>query len=338
MATRSVATVFGGSGFIGRYVVKRLAHAGYVVRVAVRDPEGALFLKPMGAVGQVVPLYADLRLEATVARAVDGADVVVNLVGILAERRSGDFAAIQGEGAGRVARLAAAAGVGSLVQVSAIGADPASPSAYASSKARGEQAVQEAFPGAVILRPSIVFGPEDNFYNRFAAMAQLLPVMPVIHGETKWQPVYVGDVADAAMAALGLPAGTPRVYELGGPDQWTFRQILVWILHQVQRHRLLVTVPMGLARLQASILEKLPGKLLTTDQLLMLAKDNVVTPGMPGLAELGVVPTPAEMVVPAYLRRYRLGGDKRPLALESSSRSDSDLSMRSIADTSPSGP
>jgi uncharacterized protein YbjT (DUF2867 family) len=329
MATRSVATVFGGSGFIGRYVVKRLAAAGHVVRVAVRDPQAALFLKPMGAVGQVVPLFADLGQEGTVARATEGADLVVNLVGILAEARHGDFERVQAEGAGRVARLAAASGVGALVQLSAIGAATDSPSRYATSKAKGEQAVQAAFPGAVVLRPSVVFGPEDAFFNRFGAMAQMLPVMPVFSGETRLQPVYVGDVADAVMAALRLPQAAPRVYELGGPDIWTFRQLITWILHHTGRHRPLIAVPPGLARLQATILEKLPGKLLTNDQLHMLATDNVATPGMPGLTELGVVPTPADLVVPAYLDRYRQGGLKRRVLPEDTDRTGPDLSVRS---------
>jgi NADH dehydrogenase len=327
MATRSVATVFGGSGFIGRYVVKRLAAAGHVVRVAVRDPEAALFLKPMGAVGQIVPLFANITQDGTVQRAVEGADLVVNLVGILAEPKRGDFARVQGEGAGRIAKLSAAAGVGALVQLSAIGADAASPSFYAASKAQGEQAVQAAFPGAVILRPSVVFGPEDAFYNRFGQIAQLSPFMPVICGATKLQPVYVGDVADAVMAALTLPAGAPRIYELGGPDIWTFRDILVWILHQTGRHRRLVDVPMGVAKFQASVLEKLPGKLLTNDQLLLLARDNVATPGMPGLAELGIVATPVDLVVPAYIDRYRQGGGKRPLPPGFDDKAGSGLSV-----------
>ena len=326
MATRSVATVFGGSGFVGRYVVKRLAAAGHIVRVAVRDPEAALFLKPMGAVGQIVPLFANLQQDGTVARAVEGADLVVNCVGILAERRRGDFDRIQHEGAARVARQAAAVGVGALVHVSAIGADPASPSAYAASKGRGEQAVQAAFPRAVILRPSIVFGPEDQFYNRFGRLAQVSPVMPVICGDAKFQPVYVGDVADAAMASLALPATAPRLYELGGPDIWTFRDILVWILHHTGRHRRLFEVPMGLARLQAAVLENLPGKLLTRDQLLMLARDNIATPGVPGLAELGIVPTPVDLVVPAYLQCYRHGGGRLPLPTAGADRSEMALS------------
>lgn len=310
-ATRNVATVFGGSGFIGRYVVKRLAQRGYVVRVAVRDPEAALFLKPMGAVGQVVPLFAAVTEEATVARAVEGADCVVNLVGILAEERRGAFDAVHAEGAGRIARLAAAAGASRLVHVSAIGADPASPSRYGASKARGEALVRAAFPAAVILRPSVVFGPEDQFFNRFAALAQLLPVMPVIAGDTRIQPVYVGDVADAVIAVLDRPGLAGGLYELGGPGVFSLRGILRYILSVTRRNRRPITIPGSLARLEASILERLPGRLLTRDQLLMLARDNVVALGMPGLPELGIVPTPVELVVPSYLRRYRPGGGKR---------------------------
>jgi uncharacterized protein YbjT (DUF2867 family) len=310
MATRSVATVFGGSGFIGRYVVKRLAARGYVVRVAVRDPEAALFLKPMGVVGQVVPLYAPLQQEADVQRAVEGASLVVNLVGVLAERRSGDFQHVHGDGAGRVARLAAAAGVARLVHVSAIGADPASRSRYGASKAAGEQAVQAAFPGATILRPSLVFGPEDSLFNRFATMAQRLPVMPVICGGTRFQPVYVGDVADAVMAGLTLD-DVAGVYELGGPRVLSMRELLSYVLAQTERHRPLVSVPMGIARLQAAVLGHLPGKLLTTDQLRMLERDNVVASGAAGLAALGLVATPMDLVVPAYLRRFRPGGGRK---------------------------
>jgi NADH dehydrogenase len=313
MATRSVATVFGGSGFIGRYVVKRLAQKGYVVRVAVSDPEAALFLKPMGAVGQVVPLYASVTNEPTVHRAVQNADLVVNLVGILTESRKASFQAIHTEGAGLVARLAAAVGARQFVHVSAIGADLASQSRYASSKAAGEQAVRQAFPGATILRPSIVFGPEDAFFNRFGAMARMLPVMPVIAGATRMQPVYVGDVADAVMAALMRQDTAGAVYELGGPRVWTFREILAYVLKETHRRRRLVEVPMGLARLQAIVMELLPGKPLTRDQLLMLSRDNVVTAGMPSLADLGIVPTPVELVVPAYLRRFQPGGGRRAL-------------------------
>ena len=310
MATVGIATVFGGSGFVGRYVVKRLAQRGYVVRVAVRDPEAAQFLKTMGTVGQIVLLKAPVTHEAGVARAVQGADLVVNLVGILAESGSATFQAIHADGAGRVARLAAAAGVSRLVHVSALGADPASPSRYGASKAAGEQAVRQGFPGVTILRPSVVFGPEDNFFNRFAGMARMVPVMPVIAGDTKFQPVYVGDVADAILAALTRADAVGGLYELGGPRTLTMRALLTYIMKEAGHVRPMIALPMGLARLQAAILEKLPGKLLTRDQLSMLARDNVVTSGMPGLAELGVVPSPIESIVPFYLRRFRPGGKR----------------------------
>ncbi|MBU6497416.1 MAG: complex I NDUFA9 subunit family protein [Rhodospirillales bacterium] len=311
MTTRSVATVFGGSGFIGRYVVKRLAAAGHVVRVAVRDPEAALFLKPMGGVGQIVPLHAPLGDPASVARAVAGAGLVVNLVGILAERRAGDFRRVHAEGAGLVARAAAEAGTSRLVHVSAIGADPAAASLYARSKGEGEALVRAAFPRAAILRPSIVFGPEDGFFNRFAALAQISPIMPVICGAARFQPVYAGDVADAVMAALTRPEAAGQTYELGGPRVWAFRELLAYILAQTHRGARMIDVPLWVARLQARVLEHVPGKPLTRDQLLMLARDNVAAADMPGLAALGVVPTPVEMVVPGYVRRYRPGGGPR---------------------------
>ena len=311
MATRSVATVFGGSGFIGRYVVKRLAAQGHIVRVAGRRTEAARSAMMSGSVAQIVPLYVSLQNETAVQRAVEGADIVVNLVGILVERHAGDFARVQGEGAGRIARIAAAQGVHRLVQISAIGADSASPSAYARSKAEGEKAVQAAFPTATILRPSLVFGAEDKFFNRFGAMAMSLPVMPVICGDTRFQLVFVGDVADAIMAVLANPATAGHVFELGGPRVWTFREILSWILKETRRNRPLLEIPMGLARLQARIGELVPGKPFTRDQLLLLGRDNVVGAGMAGLLELGIVPTPVELVVPAYLDRYRAGGGKR---------------------------
>jgi NADH dehydrogenase len=312
MATRRVAAVFGGSGFIGRYVVKRLAHQGYVVRVAVRDPGSALFLKPTGAVGQVVPLYASVTNEATVRRAVEGADVAINLVGILAEGGSATFQSVHAEGAERIARLASASGAARLVQMSAIGADPASPSRYGASKGAAEQAVLAAFPSATILRPSLVFGIEDKFFNRFGEMARLFPFMPVIAGGTRMQPVYVCDVADAVMAALARPDACGRTYELGGPRVWTFREILAFILAQTRRDRRLVEIPMRVAGFQARIMQYLPGKPLTPDQLLMLAKDNVVAPGAAALSDLGIMATPAELIVPAYLSRFQPGGGKRP--------------------------
>ncbi len=311
MATRSVATVFGGSGFVGRYVVKRLAEADHIVRVAGRNTEAAKQLMTGARVGQVVPLGVSLTNEADVRRAVEDADIVVNLVGILAERRPGDFQRLQADGAGRVARFAAAAGVKRMVHVSAIGADPASPSLYARTKADGEAQVRAAMPGAVILRPSLVFGVEDQFFNRFGAMAMTLPVMPVIQGETRFQPVFVGDVADAVMAALTREDAPGQTYELGGPRVLTFREVLRYILAETRRHRPMIDVPPGFARLQARIGELIPGKPFTRDQLLLLSRDNVVAPGMPDLAALGLAATPIEAVVPDYLVRYRPGGGKR---------------------------
>jgi NADH dehydrogenase len=310
MATRNVATVFGGSGFIGRYVVKRLALAGHVVRVAVRDTEAALFLKPMGSVGQVVLLHTPVTDRAAVVRATEGATLVVNLVGILAERRHGDFQRVHGDAAGTIAAAAAAAGVRRLVHVSAIGADPAAASLYARSKGEGERAVRAACPAATILRPSVVFGAEDRFFNRFGTMAQLLPFMPVIAGATKFQPVFVADLADAVMAALIRREAAGQTYELGGPRVWSFRELLEFILQATHRRRRLIEIPPALAQLQAALLELVPGKPLTRDQLLLLQHDNVVTPGAAGLAELGITPTPVELVEPALLRRFQPGGGR----------------------------
>lgn len=314
MITRSVVTVFGGSGFIGRYVVKRLAEQGHVVRVAVRRAESAMFLKPMGTVGQIVPLAVSIGNEAETLRAVEGADWVINLIGILAEQRAGDFARIQTEGPARIARLAAANGVRRMVHVSAIGADPRSASRYGASKGEGERQVLAHFPAATILRPSIVFGPEDQFFNRFAEMARLLPFLPVISGASRFQPVYVGDVADAVMAALTLDGVGGQVFELGGPDILTMRELLASILRMTGRERPMIEVPMAIARLQAAVLQHVPGKPLTPDQLKMLESDNVVAAGANGFSELGLVATPMDLIVPGYLRRYKQGGGTKPAA------------------------
>jgi NADH dehydrogenase len=310
---RKVATVFGGSGFIGRYVVQLLAQQDYVVRVAVRDPAGARFLQTQGRVGQIVPLAASVTDPAAVARAVEGAEVVVNLVGILFERRQGDFDRLQGQAPGAVAAAAKAAGVAHFIHLSAIGADAASPSLYAKSKAAGEAGVRAAFPEATILRPSVVFGPEDQFFNRFAGMA-MLPVMPVVAGGTRFQPVYVGDVADAAVAAIADPAAHGKTFELGGPRVMTMREVLRFILDTTGRRRPMVDMPMGLMRFQAGLLQRLPKPPLTQDQLLLLGRDNVVGQGVPGFAELGIAPKSVEAVVPGYLKRFRPGGGRRDAA------------------------
>ena len=308
---RNVATVFGGTGFLGRYVVPRLRRQGYVVRVATRDPGGASFLRMQGPRGEVVPLFADLGRPETVARAIDGAKLVVNLVGILAEHKRGDFDRVHAEAAGRLAAEATRAGVTGFAQVSAIGADPNSDSAYGRSKAAGEAAVRGAFPGAAILRPSLVFGPEDKFFNRFASLAALSPVMPVIKGTTRMQPVYVDDVAHAIETVLVERRAGP--FELGGPAVMTFRSILEWILRETRRRRPLVAIPDGIAALQAAVAERLPGKPFTRDQLRMLGHDNVVSPGTADLVSLGITPMPIELVVPRYLDRYRQGGLRREM-------------------------
>ena len=326
MTMRKVATVFGGAGFLGRYVVQRLARRGFIVRVAGRDPIAAGALKPMGTVGQIVPIFAPVTDEGHVQRALEGATWAVNLVGILAERHAGDFDRIQGEAPGRIARLAAAAGVARLVHVSAIGSDPASPSAYGRSKAAGEQAVRQAFPAATILRPSLIFGPEDAFFNRFAGLARVAPVMPVIAGATRFQPVYVGDVADAVMAVIDRAEAAGATYELGGPEICSFRELMEAVLTWTGRRRKLVALPMGLARLQARLGELLPGKPFTRDQLAMLGRDNVVAAGMPGLAALGIVPTPMTLIVPEYLGRFRPGGGRRVWPEGAAERTGPDVS------------
>ena len=305
-----VATVFGGAGFIGRYVVQLLARQGWQIRVASANPASARAVQTSGRVGQIVALRADVTDEASVAQAVQGASLVVNLVGILAEKRPGGFQAIQSEGAGRVARLSAAAGVARLVHISAIGADPASESLYARSKGEGEAAVLAAFPTATILRPSILFGAEDGFFNLFAGMARLLPVMPVLCGDTRFQPVWVGDVAAAVLAGATRDDVAGRIYELGGPRVLSFRDIIRYILEVTGRKRRLFEVPMALARVQAWVAERLPGKPFTQDQLLLLQRDNVVGAEAAGFDALDIRPTPIEAVVPGYLSQYRPGGGR----------------------------
>lgn len=322
---RRVVTVFGGSGFIGRQVVRRLAAQGWVVRAAVRDPVDAGFLKPMGEPGQVNPVAADIRDIESVRAAVNGADAVVNLVGILFERGKATFDAIHRQGAANVAQAAREAGVARLVHMSALGADKNSPSAYARSKAQGEDAVQAAFPGAAIFRPSIVFGPDDDFFNRFAGLARISPVLPVFTGDgfkpvhtengydVDWfgsggptfQPVYVGDVAEALVKGVTDPRTTGKVYELGGPRRYTLKEVMELILRVTGRCALLAPLPFWVARLQASFLKLLPKPALTPDQVKLLQVDNVVRGGKPGLAELGIVPVAAEAVLPTYLHRYR---------------------------------
>lgn len=319
-------TVFGGSGFIGRHIVKRLANAGCVVRVAVRDPEAASFLKPMGNVGQVVPVAADLNDPRLVAAAVHGSDAVINLVGILYESGRQGFDAIHAEGARRIAAAAKEAGVARLIHMSALGAGRDSVSHYARSKAAGEEAVRAAYPEATIMRPSVVFGPEDDFFNRFAMLARLLPALPVFgaephcacgippkidlwgRGGTHMQPVYVGDVADAFIQALADPGTKGRIYELGGPRVYSFKQLMELVLAETRRKRMLVPVPLWVAAIKATFLGLLPKPPLTLDQVWLLRQDNVVSPNASGLVELGIEATAAEAILPLYLDRYRVKG------------------------------
>lgn len=308
MTTRTV-TVFGGSGFIGRYIVQRLARQGWIVRVAVRHPRSAQFLKPMGNVGQVTPIACSISDEAQVAAAVEGADAVVSLVGILYERAGRSFEEMHVRGPERIARLAKAAGVKHLLHLSAIGASEDSQAEYARSKAAGERAVHEAFPEAVILRPSVVFGPEDGFFNLFAGLARFSPALPLIGGgETLFQPVYVGDVADAAVKALTLPEARGQTYELGGPAIYSFKELMELMLRTIGRKRLLLPLPFALAEAKASVLELLPSPLLTRDQVRLLKNDNVVSKKAKGLKQLGIKPHSAEVIIPTYLDRYRVGG------------------------------
>ncbi len=305
----AIATLFGGSGFIGRYVVQRLAARGVRIKVVTRDPHTALHLKPLGEVGQIVPVAWPREITAeALTPLVAGSRLVVNFVGILHERRRGDFRRVHEELAGAVAAAARAAGVARLVHISALGADPASPSAYARTKALGEVRVRDAFPGATILRPSVVFGPEDRFFNRFAAMSQISPVLPVVGPETRFQPVYVGDVADAVVAALAGEEAVEGPFELGGPRVYTFAELLRYVLAVTGRRRLLLPVPFGLAEVLAGFLEWLPEPPLTRDQVRLLRRDNVVSGTCPGLDALGVAATPVEVVVPRYLAAFRRGG------------------------------
>ncbi|MDM7968052.1 MAG: complex I NDUFA9 subunit family protein [Paracoccaceae bacterium] len=309
-----LVTIYGGSGFVGRYIARRLAQEGWRVRVAVRRPNEAMHVKPYGTPGQVEPVLCNIRDDASVRAVMQGADAVVNCVGILSETGKNRFDAVQAEGPARVARIAAEMGIARMVQISAIGADPESKSDYARTKALGEQAVLEHMPQAVILRPSIVFGAEDQFFNRFARMAQFGPILPVVGAETRFQPVYVDDVARAALLAVQGKAA-PGIYELGGPDVSTFRALMGQMLDVIQRRRMIVNIPFPVARMMAfgfDMLNKVTLGLvpaqITRDQVRNLAQDNVVSEGAKGFADLGITPISLESVLPDYLWPYRPSG------------------------------
>ncbi len=309
-----LVTIYGGSGFVGRYIARRMAQQGWRVRVAVRRPNEAIFVRPYGVVGQVEPVFCNIRDDRSVAQVMQGADVVVNCVGTFDKSGKNSFDAVQHEGAERIARLAAEQGVARMVHVSAIGADADSPSLYARSKAAGEAGVLQHMPEAVILRPSVIFGPEDQFFNRFAAMTRLGPVLPVVGGDTRFQIVYVDDVAQAAVKGI-LGQAAPGIYELGGPDVASFRDLMQMMLQVIRRRRLIANIPFWMAApmggafdlLQTVSLGLVPAQ-ITADQVKSLRSDNVVTGTEKTFADLGIEPTAAEAVLPDYLWRFRPSG------------------------------
>lgn len=310
-----LVTIYGGSGFVGRYIARRMAKEGWRVRVAVRNPNDALFVKPYGVVGQVEPVACNIRDDASVRSVMRGADAVVNCVGILNRAGKNTFASVQADGAARIARIAAAEGVTHLVHISSIGADAASSSEYQRTKAAGEAGVLAAFPKAVILRPSIIFGNEDGFFNRFAAMTRMGPILPVVGADTRFQPVYVDDVAQAAV--LGLTGRADAgIYELGGPDVASFRELMAQMLVVIQRRRLVLNIPFFVANIMGGALDLVQtltagivkNGMITRDQVRNLRQDNVVSPTARGFGNLGITPTAMGAVLPEYLWRYRPSG------------------------------
>ncbi|AVW93494.1 complex I NDUFA9 subunit family protein [Celeribacter baekdonensis] len=310
-----LVTIYGGAGFVGRYIARRMAKEGWRVRVAVRRPNESLYVKPYGAVGQVEPIFCNIRDDASVRAAMAGADAVVNCVGVLTERGKNSFAAIQADGAGRIARIAAEQGVERLVHLSAIGADAQSKSAYSRTKAEGEAKVLAAFPKAVILRPSVIFGTEDEFFNRFGKMAEKSIVLPLVGGNTKFQPVYVDDVAQVAVKAV-LGQADAGVYELGGPDVDTLKGLMGDMLAVLHRNRLILNLPFWAGNIMGgvfSVAQFLTAGLfhngvLTRDQVANLRVDNVVSEGAKTFADLGMTPTALQAVLPDYMWVYRPSG------------------------------
>ena len=309
-----LVTIYGGSGFVGRYITRRLAQAGWRVRVAVRRPNEAMHVKPYGVVGQVEPVFCNIRDDESVRSVLHGADAVVNCVGTFDRKGRNNFDAIQHEGAERIARLASEEGVERMVHISAIGANAESNSLYAQSKAQGEAGIFAAFPNAVILRPSVIFGPEDNFFNRFAGMTRFSPLLPVVGASTKFQTVYVDDVAHAAAKGV-MGEAAAGVYELGGPDVNTFRELMQHMLHVIRRRRIIVNLPFWMASIMGGVMEfvqtisfgLIPPQ-ITRDQVRSLKVDNVVNDDAKGFADLGIEPTSLEAVLPDYLWRFRPAG------------------------------
>ena len=304
-----IACVFGGTGFVGRQIVRELAKKGYVIKVATRVPERAYFLKPAGTVGQIVPFQCDYKDEKSIAAAIEGSDTVVNCIGILFEKgKRQKFQKIHAELPGMIAKVCKKAGVQNFIHISALGIDKAT-SKYAKTKIEGEKAVKKGFANSVILRPSVIFGEDDAFFNMFAEMARYTPALPLIGGgETKFQPVYVGDVADAVMAAIDNTEAQGQTYELGGPDVVTFKEIYQKLFEYTGRKRCLVNLPFGLAKVQATFMSILPHPPLTRDQVESLKTDNIVSKKAQGLADLGVESTAMSLILPTYLESYRAGG------------------------------
>ena len=310
-----LVTIYGGSGFVGRYITQRLAQAGWRIRVAVRHPNEAMHVKTYGVVGQVEPVFCNIRDDDSVRSVMHGTDAVVNCVGTFDRKGRNNFDAVQHEGAERIARLATEEGVERLVQISAIGADAESDSIYAQTKAQGEQSILEAFPNAVILRPSVIFGPEDNFFNRFAGMTRFSPFLPVVGASTRFQTVYVDDVAHAAAkGAMGEAA--PGIYELGGPDVNTFRELMQYMLKVIRRRRVIVNLPFWMASIMGGVMEfiqtitlGLVPPQITRDQVRSLKVDNIVSQDAKGFEDLGIEPTSLEAVLPEYLWRFRPSGE-----------------------------
>lgn len=310
-----LVTIFGGSGFVGRYIARRMAKEGWRVRVAVRRPNEAMHVKPYGVVGQVEPVFCNIRDDASVAAVVSGADAVVNCVGVLNEVGKNSFSAVHADGAGRIARLAAAEGISKMVHISAIGASADAPSEYGRTKAEGEANVLEHMPDAVILRPSLIFGAEDQFFNRFAGMTRFGPVLPIAGGNTQFQPVYVDDVAKAAVAGIvgGVSGG---IYELGGPEVKTFNALMQQMLGVIHRRRLVLSLPNVAAAVTAGAFDLLQAVtfglvtngVLTRDQLKSLSVDNVVSADAKGFEDLGIAPATLASVLPEYLWKFRPSG------------------------------
>ncbi|MBW6416320.1 complex I NDUFA9 subunit family protein [Celeribacter sp. PS-C1] len=310
-----LVTIYGGAGFVGRYIARRMAKEGWRVRVAVRRPNESLHVKPYGAVGQVEPVFCNIRDDESVRAAMIGADAVVNCVGVLTERGKNSFSAVQSEGAARIARIAEAQGIARLVHLSALGADANSASEYSRTKAEGEAKVLEAFPNAMILRPSVIFGQEDEFFNRFGKMAEKNVILPLVGGNTKFQPVYVDDVAQAAVSGI-LGHAEPGIYELGGPDVDTLKGLMADMLEAIHRNRLILNLPFWVGNLMAtgfSVAQFLTAGLfhngiLTRDQVKNLKVDNVVSEGAKSFADLGIKPTALQAVLPDYMWVYRPSG------------------------------